>query len=212
MAASSASHSGGRAEAVEPAGQRTPFTHLTIGGLVVLHFLLGLLVTLPRRSEIWQIPVLTAAGAFYGRHRLDQSWSMFAPPPRVDTEIQYAVRFADGWTELVSLEGFATRQIKGTLVQPRGVFRLATFLRATSSDQLPSGLAGDGGRLFYYQQLADFFCAGDGRIPGAAAIRFYVVGHHAPYFFATDPYGLPEPPITDYEFQQPLYEQACSQL
>ena len=180
-----------------------------IAGLVILHFSLGLLATVPPRSVIWTIPFLRTASALYSHNRLDQSWSMFAPPPRLQTQIHYAVEFADGWTDLVPLQAFAMAQVKGRLVQPRGVFRLVTFLRSTSSDQIPSGLKADGERAFYYQQLADFFCEGDGKVAGALTIRFYLVGHRTPYFFPTDQFGRPEPPLGDFDFQQPLYEQSC---
>jgi hypothetical protein len=181
----------------------------TIASLVALHFALGLLATVPRRSRIWTLPVLATAGNLYSHYRLDQSWSMFAPPPQVNTTIHYAVEFPDGWTELVSLNAFAVDQVRHTLVQPRGTFRLVTFTRSSNADQLPSGLQPGGERAFYFQQLADYFCAGDGRIRGALRIRFYLVGHRAPYFFATDQFGRPQPPLRDSDFQQPLYEQAC---
>lgn len=192
-----------------PASRRRRLSQTIVAGLVVLHFSLGLLATIPPRSRIWTVPLLRTARAFYTHNRLDQSWSMFAPPPRVNTQIQYAVEFADGWTDLVPVQSFAMDQVKHRLVQPRGAFRLVTFLRSTASDQLPSGLPATGERAFYFQQLADFFCVGNGRIPGAVTVRFYLVGRRAPYFFTTDEFGRPHPPVRDFDFQQPLYEQAC---
>jgi len=181
-----------------------------IVGLVILHFLLGLASVLPRKSKVWDLPALEHLGRLYGSHRLGQRWNMFSPPPQHKRSIHFALQFSEGWTDLVELDDVASRQIKGVLIQPRGMFRLKAFLRASNRDSLPAGLSQKSGRAFYYQQLADFFCRGDGRIADLIAIRFYLVGKTPPHFFDEGPHGQPLPPASDLDFQEPLYEQECS--
>lgn len=183
---------------------------LAIVGLLVLHFLLGLVSVLPRQSKVWNLPALEHVGRFYETHRLGQRWNMFSPPPQHKRSIHFALQFPEGWTDLVELDGFASRQIKGVLIQPRGMFRLKAFLRASNRDSIPAGLSERSGRAFYYQQLTEYFCRGDGRIPGLIGIRFYLVGRTPPHFFGQGPYGQPLPPASDLDFQEPLYEQECS--
>jgi len=177
--------------------------------LVGAHFLLGFAAGLPWRSRVREIPVVRDLLHWYERNHLDQRWSMFSPPPRRYTAIHYAARFPEGWTELQNLEEFAVRRVERRLVQPRGAFRLMVHLRSTNADTMPFGLTEKSARAFYYQQLADYFCRGSGRIPGMIAIRFYVAGKTPPHFFERDRFGQPLPPPADSDFVEPLYEQSC---
>lgn len=176
---------------------------------VISHFALGLLCTLPSRSKFWRLPVFREAGIFYRSNRFDQSWTMFSPPPRMRESVQYSVRLPGGWTPLVSLSSFALDQVKHRLVQPRGAFRLVSFFRATAADETPGGLSETSFRAFYYQQLSDYFCRGDGKIPEIIGVRFYLVGSGIPDFFDTDNYGQPLPGVSEFDFQLPLYERKC---
>src|SRR5262249_5352603 len=130
-----------------------------IVGLVALHFALGVAAGIPARSRLWTVPVLGSVAAWYAAHNLAQQWSMFSPPPGRRQSIHYALRFADGWTDLIALDPY-TSEVTGRLVQPPGVFRLIVHLRATNSDSLPGGLSEKSARAHYYQELADYFCRG----------------------------------------------------
>jgi hypothetical protein len=185
------------------------WTEPVIAALVVAHLVLGIAAALPSRSRLWHVPVLGSLAAWYASHNLDQQWSMFSPPPRRRQSIQYALRFADGWTDLIALDPY-TSEVTGRLVQPPGAFRLIVHLRATNGDSIPGGLSDRSARAHYYQELADYFCRGAGRIPDLVAIRFYLVAHTPPHFFETDQYGQPLPPPTDFDAQLALYEQECA--
>jgi hypothetical protein len=178
--------------------------------VVASHFALGLFACLPRNSKIWSLPVLRELGNFYRDNRLDQSWSMFAPPPRTKDLVQYSLHLTDGWTSLIPLNSFAADQVRRRFIQPRGMFRVMAFSRSISSDKAPGGMTETSARALYYQQLSDYFCRGDGLVPGLVSIRFYIVGSKIPYYLDTDRYGQPLPPISDYNYQLPIYEQECA--
>ena len=181
-----------------------------IAALVGLHFCLGLAAGIPWRSHVREIPLLGSVLRFYERNHLDQRWSMFSPPPYRYNAIFYSVHFPEGWTELQNLEDFAVQQVRRRIVQPRGAFRLMVHLRSVSADTMPAALTPRSSRAFYFQQLTDHFCRGAGRIPGALAFRFYVVGKTPPHFFERDRFGQPLPPPADSDFVEPLYEQTCA--
>jgi hypothetical protein len=181
-----------------------------IAFFVISHFALGLLSILPQRSKIWGLPAFRAVGIFYRNNRLDQSWTMFSPPPTMSESLQYSVKLPGGWTPLIPLSSFALDEVKHRLVEPRGMFRLVSFLRVTAADKIPGGLSETSSRALYYQQLSYYFCRGDGNIPDIVAIRFYLVGRGVPDFFDTDKYGQPLPDSSEFDYQIPLYEQICS--
>jgi hypothetical protein len=183
---------------------------MVIAFFVISHFAVGLLSTLPQRSKIWGIPVFRVFGSFYRNNRFDQSWGMFSPPPNMRESIQYSLHLPGGWSGLISPSSVPLEQVQRGLVQPRGMFRLVSFLRARASDKTPDGLNERSSRALYYQQLSDYFCRGDGRIVGIIGIRFYLVGKGVPDFFDRGKYGEPLPPISDFDFQLPLYEQKCA--
>lgn len=178
--------------------------------LVGLYYALGVLFMIPANSHLWEIPVVSRVGSFFVKHSLDQKWLMFSPPPRMRRSLAFVVEFDDGWSELTSLDGFVQDQVRGTLVQPRGAFRLLNFLRAAPADSIPGGLTETSLRAFYFQQISEFFCRGDGAIPGARTIRFYLVGETPPNFLDLDRWGEPLEEPSDWDFRTPLYEQACT--
>lgn len=184
--------------------------HPLIAVVVTAHFALGLLACLPRNSLAWSLPVFRELGTFYSSNRLDQSWKMFSPPPRVKESVEYSLHLPGGWTGLIPLNAFAADQVKRRLVQPRGMFRVMAFSRAISSDRIPGGVTETSARALYYQQLSDYFCRGDGHVPGLVGIRFYMVGSRVPHFSDTDKYGRPLRAISEDDFQYPLYEQDCA--
>jgi hypothetical protein len=202
-------------DAAEPAVERPghlfrSWKEPLIAGLVALHFLLGLAAAVPEPSLLWRIGPYRFAAATWARFHLDQRWNMFSPPPRAKQSLYYALHYPEGWTPLISLDGFAADRVKRSILQPRGAFRLMVQLRSINADSVPAGLSQKSFRAFYYQQLADFFCRGAGAAPGIISVRFYLVGKTPPHFFTRDRYGRPLDPPADYDFREPLYEQECS--
>lgn len=179
--------------------------------LVIAHFGASLLATLPARSPISSLPGVPMLRAFYRTHNLGQSWVMFAPPPTQRLTLEVALRFPEGWTGLVRLDEFTPARLAGVLIQPRGLFRVRAFLSASNEDRMSAGaLDPRSSRAFFYQQLAEFFCRGDGRPEDVLTVRLYLVGRSPPHFHSADADGHPLPPPAQWDFQQPLYEQECA--
>jgi hypothetical protein len=118
-----------------------------IASVVALHFLASLVAALPAESPVWRLSAPRHLRLAYVSHSLDQRWTMFAPPPRQDYSIHAALRLPEGWTEMFRLDGFASTRLRGVIFQPRGLFRLRSFLRPSSRDL--DGLHDRSFRAFY---------------------------------------------------------------
>jgi hypothetical protein len=175
--------------------------------LVSAHFAASLVAVVPERSPIWRVPPLAEVRRFYAMHNLDQRWNMFAPPPRQHIAIMAAFQFTEGWTDLYPLDDFTATRLRGRLILDRGLFRVRSFLRPSNRDL---SLTDRSSRAFYYQQLAEYFCRGDGRVAELVSVRFYLEAHTPPHFFDTDRDGRARPPPADFDFRDELYEQDCA--
>ncbi len=186
--------------------------HLIAVG-VLCHFLLGGMAVIPPRSYIYDIPGIRQAIEFYQSQRFEQSWPMFSPPPRDSAGLSYAVKFERGWSELLSLQEPVIQQLRSNFIQPRGAFRVATHLRIDSKKDIFQRLLNSKDqRAFYYQQLVDYYCHGDGKIKGAQKIRLYVEIKGLPNFFQKDDNGDVYPPPEEYNRRFPIYEEACDHV
>ena len=175
--------------------------------LVAGHFVASIVAVGPERSAIWRLRPLAEVRRFYATHNLDQRWNMFAPPPRQHVAILAAFQFAEGWTDPYPLDDFSQTRLRGRLILERGLFRVRSFLRPSNRDL---ELTDRSSRALYYQQLAEFFCHGDGRVHELVSVRFYLEAHTPPHFFDTDRAGRPRPPPSASDFRSALYEQDCA--
>jgi len=179
-----------------------------IGSSVFLHFSIGLLCFVQQPSALLEIPYLTSFVQLYKRYDFPQTWRMFAPPSQTIDEIGYALKFQDGWTDLLFLNRFLKEQAAGRVFMPRGYIRVADHLRHPIFRQ--KRLEDEPFYFHYFQQMSAFFCFGDDAIPGIEAIRFYSVSKGVPPFFKDDGNGRPLPEAANYDKVVPLYERECS--
>lgn len=161
-----------------------------VGGLVALHFTVGLLCFASKPSALLEIAPLKFAVRWYGSLGYAQTWRMFAPPARAVYQIGYALRFEGGWSELLLLDDIAVERGRGRFILPRGQIRLGNQLR--HPNLVKPSLDDEPYFRHFFQQLAAFYCFGDGAIPELRAIRFYTVITPITPFHPDDPALPPE--------------------
>jgi hypothetical protein len=176
---------------------------------VVAHFFFGFVAVLTERNHLFKIAPLRWGALLYSYLHFEQKWDMFAPPPRDADTIQYSLHLPTGWTELIDIGAPYFIQQKNRLTMPRGLSRIVAFYRASAEDARPERFNGWNLRSFYYQQLADYFCRGDGKISGLRGIAFYHVVVGLPDFFEKDELGQPLPPPSSFDARQRIYMESC---
>jgi hypothetical protein len=177
-----------------------------IATLVALHFIIGWLCFVQRPSVVLEVPPLRAVIARYRELGFAQTWRMFAPPARSHYRIGYALRFDGGWSDLLYLHDVAADRARDHFFLPRGQIRLGNQLRHPNLREF--NLDDEPFFRHYFQQLAAFYCFGDGAIPELRAVRFYsVVIPIEPFFDDEDDPTNPsmEPTVTG------LYQRECSE-
>ena len=179
-----------------------------IGSAVALHFAVGLLCNAGPTSVLLRIPGVAEAVAAYHVAGLPQTWRMFAPPAENLYELQASLKFAGGWSDLVSLDRYLVTEGEGRFFLPRGYLRVANHMRHPifRKDRLEE-------EPFFWnhlQQMSAFFCKGAGRIEGLEAIRIYSVVTALGPLFELDAHGEPVPSIEGEQQISPIYERECS--
>jgi len=177
---------------------------------ILAYFVVGTISLTPKRS-----PIQSALAPLFTAFRfidMEQTWPMFSPPPQANSKLLYAVEYEEGWSSLVDVAAPSVETLQNNFVQPRGLFRVSSHLRVSVMKDLKrERLHEKDGRAFYYQQLADYFCQGDGKIEGIKTIRLYVATK------SMVPYADDEPLPDDLKensseltAQKQIYEQSCA--
>jgi hypothetical protein len=176
-----------------------------IAAAVISHFAIGVLCFADTPSALLEIrPVALAVGE-YRNLGFAQTWRMFAPPAQSIDQIGHSLRFDEGWTELVSIADIAAERARGDFILPRGQLRLSNQLRHPNLTR--SSLDDEPYFRHYFQQLAAFYCFGDGAIPNLRAIRFYsVIKPIEPFFPPEDP----DKPVQREPVISAIYQRECS--
>lgn len=175
--------------------------------ILVIYFLSGIIVAIPPHFYIRKyLDLLPLPYSFMAKFNY-QGWAMFAPPPLKHQTIKYAAITTHGWGKAQDLFPQMRKQLSESLIfVPSGILRPLNFLRyrrlEDKSDIFPLD-------QFYYQQLSNYFCYGDGKIPGAIRIRFYVDIRGIPYFYPTTPDGILKRPFDADDGLELIYERDC---
>ena len=174
-----------------------------IATAVLLHFVVGVLCFAAPPSALLEVAAVDAAVRTYDRLGLAQTWRMFAPPARAVYTIGYALRFDDGWSDLLALDDIAADRARGRFILPRGQVRLGNQLR--HPNLIKPSLDDEPYYRHLFQQFAAFYCRGAGAVPGLRAIRFYSRITPIEPFFPDDPAA---PAVRD-PVIRPIYHREC---
>lgn len=181
--------------------------HLILGG-ILLHFLIGFGAAIPAHYYVRQNLPGSRLLDLYSAMHFNQSWPMYSPPPKRKLTFKFSGLTESGWTPLAEPFPEESRKSRSSVVlMPRGTMRLlAVFF--THNDLLL--LQGSDDRKFFYQQLSDYYCFGDGKIAGLRKIRFFQEAKAAPLFYTKDRFdrdiSAPNDQLTA------LYERDCSDI
>ena len=66
-------------------------------------------------------------------------------------------------------------------------------------------------RKIYYTAISNYYCIGDGKIPGLEKIRFFLDIKTMPYYFEIDDEKLFRPNHKEVDEIRPVYERDCSE-
>jgi len=178
---------------------------------VILHFLVGIMAAFPPNYYISQYLTYTPFYPFiklYSFLDILQHWTMFCPPPREAVHVKYSAHTAAGWSPFIEpFVELGEKFEKSFLVVPQGLTRILVFLRSTDLDL---NLEKVRLRKFYFYQMSNYYCFGDGKIPGLLGIRFFLDIKPVPYFYPNDEYGNPLPLASTKDNQVWIYERDCS--